>query len=772
MPPTDDEFGELVRALRLAAGLAQEQLALAAGLSVRTLRNLERGRTKGPQRHTVDALARALDLTAEEARGLEAMAASGRPRGRRMARVAPAAALSLPRDLTDFTARDRAFAELEDLADAQASVVVVAGAPGLGKTAFAVRAAHRLASRFPEGRFHLDLRGMDSEPVGPGAALDRLLRALGVTGRAIPRDEHDRAGLFRSHAANRRLLLILDNAADEAQVRPLLPGSGPSLALVTSRNSLLGLEGVHRVELPLLRREEAVRLLTRIVGPERVAREAQTARDLADLCGRLPLALRIAGQRLAARPRESIARLAAQLEREERRLDALQAGDLKVRSAFALSYERLDPVSRRVLRRCSLAAGPDVSPETAALLADVPVGEVRLRLEELCDRGLLQTDPRSERYRFHDLLGLFAAERTAADDDRASREAALDRTARWMLARATAAALRFDAERHDAPTGDPDPATAPADRDRARVWLEAERAQWLAALRHAHTAGLHRLVVDTAEAMHWFSDTTHHWEQWVEVFDLAAAAARALGSRPEEAAQLNYLAWAHSLCAYDNHAAFAAALRALDVAQACGDRVQTGWALGYGGGALRRLGRTREAVSWLRDAESCHRDNASPEGRLAWLSSVNALGEAYREQGAVESAIACHLSSVAASRKGLPGVAPDVVAAYRGLSLLYLARDYMAGERWYEAEPRLRQAHTLFAAGGMPAWSGQAQLELGRVLRGLGLPRDARAAFVGALDTLRGHNSPHWSEAIAELRTIAAGRTVPADGRPAGLAPE
>lgn len=177
-----------------------------------------------------------------------------------------------------------------------------------------------------------------------------------------------------SRLAARRLVLVLDNAADEGQVRPLLPGSGSCITLVTSRASLAGLTGVHRVELPLLRREEGVRLLTRIVGTQRVAAEAQAARDLADLCGGLPLAVRIAGQRLAARPQQSLTKLAARLRREERRLDALQAGDLQVRAAFALSYRQLGPVSRRVLRRCALATGPDVSPETVSLLADSPSG--------------------------------------------------------------------------------------------------------------------------------------------------------------------------------------------------------------------------------------------------------------------------------------------------------------------------------------------------------------------------------------------------------------
>lgn len=225
------------------------------------------------------------------------------------------------------------------------------------------------------------------------------------------------------------------------------------------------------------------------------------------------------------------------------------------------------------------------------------------------------------------------------EDSPAAREAALDRTARWMLARATSAALRFDARHHDPLVGDPQPATAPANHAEARDWLQAELTQWTAALHHAYDAGWYRQVVDTAEAMHWFSDTAHHWEQWADVFGVAALAARALGDRREEATQLNYLAWAQGFCTHDHQAAFETAVRALAVAHACQDRLQISWALGYGGGALRRLGRTEEAIAWLRDAESSHRGNTSPESRLGWLSTINTLGETLRQHGDAETAV-------------------------------------------------------------------------------------------------------------------------------------
>ncbi|MCX4683420.1 helix-turn-helix domain-containing protein [Kitasatospora purpeofusca] len=589
MSAADEGFGSLLRRLRGEAGLSQERLAHDSGVSVRALADLERGRTRGPQRRTVRALARSLGLDAGDTGVLEAAAEAGRPRPQAGA-SGPTGLLSLPRAVHDFTARGPQTAWLHALADdpdpPQAPVVVVSGAPGLGKTSFALHSAHTLADRFPDGRLAVDLRGTQERPADPQEVLASVLRALGTVPHAVPADPGERVGAFRALVAERRILLLLDNAADEQQLRPLLPAAGSSLTIVTSRRSLAGLEAVHRIDLPMLRREESVELLTRIIGPERVTAESRAAGDLADLCGHLPLAIRIVGQRLAARPHERLAKLARTVAEEEHRLDALRAGDLQVRTAFALSYRQLDAVGRAVLRHAARAPGPDVGPQTVALLADLPRAQVRRRLAELADRGLLRTDPDRERYRFHDLVGLFAAEQLT-DDDPVTLARTADATARWLLARAGAAALRFDpAARRGA---DPDPATEPADRHRARAWLETERETWLWALRRAHETGRHRQVVDTAEAMHRFSGRTRHWPEWVTVFTLSASSARALGDRHDEAVHLYHLARARNLCGHDHHAALRTARTALDLAREAADGLRIGRALGYGAGALIRL---------------------------------------------------------------------------------------------------------------------------------------------------------------------------------------
>ncbi|MFJ8545098.1 helix-turn-helix domain-containing protein [Streptomyces sp. NPDC093586] len=779
--PSTGDFGQRLRTLRVRAGLSQEALSHAAGVSVRALADMERGRTRGPQRRTVQALAEALGVDGDEAAGLEKAAALGRPRPRPATGPADPGILALPRDIQDFTARGPALAGLLELAlgagPDRPVVTVVAGQPGLGKTAFAVHAAHRLAPHFPDGQFALDLHGMDPEPTAPRDALARLLGAVGVADAAIPAGTEDRAGLWRSLAGERRLLLLLDNAADEEQVGPLLPGTGPSLTIVTSRHALAGLESVHRADLALLRREEAVELLTRIIGPDRVRAEAQAARDLADLCGHLPLAVRIAGQRLLGRPHERLGKLVARLAAEGRRLDGLQAGSLRVRAAFALSYRQLPPESRTVLRRAALAAGADFSPETAALLAGLSYDDTVACAEELTDAGLLQSDADTERYRFHDLLRLYAAEQVEAEDGPEVRDAALDRTESWMLRRATAAALHFDVDHENAdqentgpenvhrervaPQGDPDPDTAPTGQDEARAWLEAERAQWLAALRRAHDAGRHRQVLDTAAAMHWFSDLTQHWEQWVEVFRLSSDSARSLGSRREEAVHLNYLAWACNLCVHDPHTALASADAALTAARECGDRLQEGWALGYGAGALNRLGHAEEAQERLREGARCLASEESPQGRLAELTALNSLGTLLRQAGRASEALDIHRRSERICRTGIPdragvpGRMGRVLALYHAVAQLQIGNDLAALERWHEAEEPLRQALAAFDAAQMPAWTEGTRLDLGHVLCAMGHP-EARQTLLAARDALAALRSPRQGEAAAALDALDA----------------
>jgi DNA-binding SARP family transcriptional activator len=333
--------------------------------------------------------------------------------------AAPSAApRELPPDVPDFTGRQDALAWTREAVEASGSAplhIVFHGQPGVGKTALALHAATALGSRFPDGQLYADLRGAGSAPVEAAAVLAGFLRSLGCPDSAVPAGFADRLGRYRSLMAGKRLLIVLDNAASEAQVRPLLPATPGSVALVTSRSPLAGLEGGQSYELDVLPAAHAVELLDRVVGQQRVRAELQAAQQVVALCGQLPLALRIAGARLARRPSWSLSHLAGRLEDERHRLDELQAGDLAVRGSIGFGYQSLAPGERGLFRRLGLLSAADFAAWVAApLLGDSAESATRL-VESLADASLLEPlspDPAGqERYRLHDLTRLYARER-------------------------------------------------------------------------------------------------------------------------------------------------------------------------------------------------------------------------------------------------------------------------------------------------------------------------------------------------------------------------
>jgi DNA-binding SARP family transcriptional activator len=325
----------------------------------------------------------------------------------------------LPHDLPDFTGRTdqvRALgAGLHPAGRTDLAIIAVSGPGGVGKTALAVRVAHTSAADFHDGQLYADLGGLGRAPRDPREVLGHFLGHLGADRRTIPAGEEERAEMYRHLLAGRRVLVVLDNAHDETQVQPLLPGDGPAAALITSRFRLTGLSGATHVELGIFSDEQAVALLSRTVAPERIAGEAAEAVRLAALCGRLPLALRIAASRLAAKPHWTLADLAERLCEEHRRLDELTHGSLAVRSSIALSYRALGPEAARLFRCLGLLNVPDFAASLAAPLLGVPPEEAAGLLEELVDARLLEAAGRDAadrlRYRFHDLVRVYARER-------------------------------------------------------------------------------------------------------------------------------------------------------------------------------------------------------------------------------------------------------------------------------------------------------------------------------------------------------------------------
>ncbi|MEW2624621.1 BTAD domain-containing putative transcriptional regulator [Streptomyces sp. NPDC048106] len=415
---------------------------------------------------------------------------------------APATPAQLPADLASFVGREAEGDRLRLLlrpstpgARSAATVVaVISGMAGVGKTALAVHWAHRLHRACPDGQLFLDLHGFSRgrRPVEPAQALHRLLRSLHVPEHRIPDEVDDRAALFRTQLAHRRFVILLDNAADVAQVEPLIPATSGCLVIVTSRSDLSGLSNARSLRLDLLPVSDAVRLFTDIVGTERFT-EAETAlaEEIAEYCGRLPLALRIAGNRMRSRPSWKMSYLADRLRDQRWRLFGLREGHETIAAAFELSYRQLGARQQHMFRRLSLHPGHDVEPYAAAALADTTVGEAHQLLEDLVDAHLLfQHAP--GRYVFHGLLHSYAAALAEQGESDAQRRAALARLLDHYLCAVSAAVgepapwtERFTADVSAAPTLAPVTAQQPA----STRWLMAERANLLAAVECAADNG-------------------------------------------------------------------------------------------------------------------------------------------------------------------------------------------------------------------------------------------------------------------------------------------
>jgi transcriptional regulator with XRE-family HTH domain/tetratricopeptide (TPR) repeat protein len=434
--------GEWLRQQRVAAGLTQEDLAERSGVSVRAIADFERGRTKRPYPSSVRALVRALGLPEEAGNDLVARIRSGegsavKGDGASADGDEPAEpgapvdhGVTVPRQLPTrvphFAGRAAQLAQLDAVLDAAASdratgatgvvISAIGGTAGVGKTALALHWAHRVAHRFPDGQLYANLRGFDAgdgKPADPAAVLRGFLDALGVHPERRPPDVEGLAALYRSVLAGQRVLVLLDNAAEVAQVRPLLPASPECLVIVTSRRELAALsarEGARLLQLDVLTEQEANELLVMRLGQERAAEEPWAVTQLATLCARLPLALSVVVARAAAAPKMPLSALAAELT-ELGRLDALDAGDpaANVRTVLSLSYRHLPETAARMFRLLGLHPGPDISAAAAASLAGVPVAAARVALRDLTRASMLM-EVVPGRFAFHDLLRSYAAE--------------------------------------------------------------------------------------------------------------------------------------------------------------------------------------------------------------------------------------------------------------------------------------------------------------------------------------------------------------------------
>ena len=436
-------FAGLLRQLRAGAGLTQEELAEAAGVAVRSIRYLERGSVASPQKETVRLLAGALGLAGPARAGFEAAARSGAPPG------AAVPVRTLPRDTASFTGRQRELAELMGAvaraADAGGVVGIhaIGGMAGVGKTAFAVHAAHRLADRFPGGQVFLPLHGHTpgQQPVDPADALASLLLITGVAPARVPPGLEARMALWRDRLAGQQLLLILDDAAGSEQVLPLLPGAGRSLVLVTSRRHLSALDDAAAISLDTLPEGDAAGLLVRLAGRRGLDAGDPGVAEITGLCGYLPLAIGMVARQLRHHPAWTAAGLAAELAAAAARLELMATEDLSVAAAFDLSYAGLDPGLQRLFRRLSLHPGTEIDDYAAAALDGITLAAARRGLGALYDQYLL-AEVTPGRYRMHDLIREHARGLAGRHDPQQDRDHATGRLLDYFQhAAARAAAL-------------------------------------------------------------------------------------------------------------------------------------------------------------------------------------------------------------------------------------------------------------------------------------------------------------------------------------------
>lgn len=533
----------LLRTWRERALLTQEQLAGRTGLAVRTIRRLENDHQSRPRADSLHLLAGALGLSDSE-RGTLVAAAQDSPRrpGPAPRGAATSAPWGLPVDVAGFAGRTQPLREMDALLTRGAPpttmvITAIGGTAGVGKTALAVHWAHRVAARFPDGQLYLNLRGFDPAvaPIEPAAAVRRLLDALAVAPQRIPVDTEAQTALYRSLMAGRRMLVVLDNAHDAAQVRPLLPNAPGCLTVVTSRNQLTGLvaaEGAHPLSLDLMSAGEARDLLASRLGVDRVTADPAATDEIIKHCAGLPLALAVAAARAAYRPDQTLAELAAELRDIRGRLDVLDTQDptTDLRTVFSCSYQRLSPPTARLFGLLSLHPGPDISAPAVASLAGIPPQRTPPMLAELVHAYLIN-EHTPGRYTMHDLMRAYAAEQARAADNQAQRQAAIHRMLDHYLHAAYAADRLLNPTRGSITLASPAPASTvdqPTDRAEAMDWFTAELPVLLAAIDHAAGNEWDTHAWQLAWALGTFLYHRGNWHDLVTVSRVAMAAARRL----------------------------------------------------------------------------------------------------------------------------------------------------------------------------------------------------------------------------------------------------
>ncbi|MFE6913806.1 AfsR/SARP family transcriptional regulator [Streptomyces rubiginosohelvolus] len=645
---------------------------------------------------------------------------------------APLRPAQLPATVPDFTGRSAFVAELGSrLATAEGSVMAVsavAGIGGVGKTTLAVHVAHQARRHFPDGQLYVDLQGAGARAAEPETVLGSFLRALGTADSAIPDTLDERAALYRSTLDGRRILILLDNAHDAAQIRPLLPGTPGCAALVTSRVRMVDLAGAHLVDLDVMSPEEALQLFTRIVGAERVGSEREAALDVVAACGFLPLAIRIAASRLAARRTWTVSVLAAKLADERRRLDELQAGDLAVKATFELGYGQLEPAQARAFRLLGLADGPDISLAAAAALLNLDPHVAEDLLEALVDTSLVESAAPG-RYRYHDLVRLYARACAERDERAVERESALSRLLDFYLATAAGVyALERPGDRladHREPTQYS--GLKFADRHSAQDWLYTEANSLLACVRQSSGPGAVRRAVDLLWATKDLAESGANSKQYetaaITMRDLARSSddARAEGRALITLTNARLVAGRFDQAERD-------AQRAMRLARAVDDPLPSCWAPNDLGIIALYQNRHTEGEAYLEQAIANFRADGNRPGEASALCNLSRI----------HLAMGNTTSAVALAQQGID-IYDELGHALRGANGRYaLGLALTQSGRFADATEQLHDALAVFRDSRQRLWEGMATFRLAEVDLAAGLPAQAATKSEQALAILRG----------------------------------
>ena len=750
---------------RKALGLTQEDLADLLGVQRSTVVRWERGGA-APQPWIRPRLAKALQVPASRLAELldgDDPGDSGYgPQDAPGASLAAAVPRQLPATVAHFTGRAAELAALTRIlegtgAGTPGAVVIsaIGGTAGVGKTTLALHWAHQVARRFTDGQLYVNLRGFDpaGPPAPPAEAIRGFLDALGVPPDRIPPNPDARAALYRSLLADKRLLIVLDNARDEQQVRPLLPASAASLVIVTSRNQLAGLaaaDGARLLTLDVLSHADAVRLLTARLGAERAGAEPAAVAEIAARCACLPLALAVTTARAAARPGFPLAALAAELRDAAGRLDALDSGDPSgdVRAVFSWSYRQLSPAAARMFRLLGVHPGPDISAAAAASLAAVSEPQARRLLRELT-RAHLVSEHAPARYASHDLLRAYAAAQAGDADSESDRATATARLLDHYLHTGYGASLLIEPAREPialAPPCDGVAAESLAAYQQAVAWFDAERQVLAAAVARAAGSGFDRHAWQLPWVMADYLDWRGHWQDRVALLSAGLAAAARLGDTAGQAVSARLLGHA-SFRVGDFDQASARLRDSMELYRQRGDRVGAGKAHVLIALIAEGQGRFADALDDCEQALDLFRDAGYSVGEALTLNNIGwfhgLLGDhqqarAYSQRSLTLSADLGYRRNEGFAEDSL-GYAEHALGNFTGAVACYqraigIFREL--GDRYQEANSLSHLGDTHRAAGELPP---------------------ARQAWRQAIATLEDLSHPDTDKVRAKLAAAGVG---------------